>query len=300
MVAPCPHQYNGTHGACQDDRNIIVRPFSLTVVALYVKFFNRSSDLNSPGDQGEKMPQKLSELYEQGIEAFKKKEYGVAELAFSELLSRKPGFADIQNKLGIIYNQTNRLELAVTSFVKALELNPRYTEASLNLAVTYGDLGHYEQAREVFEKAAHFTDKNTGTPADKSKKMASAIDPFVKGKLADEHFRVGNLYYEMGLFDEAIEEYRKALRLAPTFADIITRLGITLRDQGKHNESIKEFKLAIENNPNFIPARLHLGITYYSQGFYGLAEEEWRRALTIDPNSAAIKTYLNFLRPQKS
>jgi tetratricopeptide (TPR) repeat protein len=246
------------------------------------------------------MPSKLEELYEQGMEAFNKNEYVVAEQAFLQILSTKPDFADIQNKMGIIYNQTNRLKLAVKSFEKAVELNPGYTEASLNLAVTLSDSGNYEKAREVFEKAAHFTDTVQATPPEKAKATKPAVDPFVKGKLADEHLRVGKLYYDMGLLDEAIDEYQKALRLAPTFSDIITQLGIALRDQGKHNEAIKEFNRAIEINANFIPARLHLGITYYSQGFYGLAEEEWRKALKINPDNSAIKTYLNFVRPQKS
>lgn len=265
-----------------------------------LNFLRRRTYLIHDGKQGEKMPPKLEELYEQGMEAFSKNDYGVAEQAFLQILSTKPDFADVQNKMGIIYNQTNRLELAVKAFEKAIELNPAYTEASLNLAVTLSDRGNYEKAREVFEKAAHFTEQAAAKPADKQPTAKRTLDPFVKGKLADEHLRVGKLYYDMGLLDEAIDEYQKALRLAPSFADIITQLGIALRDQGRHNEAIKEFNRAIEINAHFIPARLHLGITYYSQGFYGLAEEEWRKALKINPDNSAIKTYLNFVRPQKS
>ena len=264
-----------------------------------LNFLHRRTNLKIADNPGEEMPPTLEELYEQGIDAFNKNEYGIAEYAFLQILNTKPDFADIQNKMGIIYNQTNRLELAVKAFEKAIELNPRYTEASLNLAVTLSDRGNYEKAREVFEKAAHFAEKPGVPPPDKAKVTKPAVDPFVKGKLADEHRRVGKLYYDMGLLDEAVDEYRKALRLAPTFADIITQLGIALRDQGKHNEAIKEFNRAIEINAHFIPARLHLGITYYSQGFYGLAEEEWRKALKINPNNSTIKTYLNFVRPQK-
>lgn len=229
----------------------------------------------------------LEELYERGMEAFAKGDYQNAEQAFRELLKTNPNFADIQNKMGIIYNQTNRLEPAAKAFEKALELNPAYTEASLNLAVTYSDMGQYEKAKEVSDRAARFS---SATP--------KAIDPFVKGKLADEHLRVGNLYYGLGLLDEAIDEYRKALRLSPTFADIITQLGIALRDKGKHDDAIEEFNRAKEQNPKFIPARLQLGITYYSQGFYGLAEEEWQQALAIDPDNTTVRTYLNFVKPK--
>ncbi len=241
------------------------------------------------------MQHKLDDLYKQGTEAFDKGDYEKAESFFHEILALNPRFADIQNKMGVIYNQTNRLRLAAEAFEKALAINPGYTEASLNLAITYSDLGKYEESRRVFERAAHFKEKE-GEDAT----VASGIDPFVRGKLADEHLRLGNMYYDLRLLDEAIEEYQKALRLSPNFSDIITHLAIAYRDKGKYDEAIKEFNRAKECNPKYIPARLHLGITYYSQGFYGLAEEEWREALVFDPDNAAVRTYLNFVKPQNN
>jgi len=235
------------------------------------------------------MPAKLDELYDQGMSAFDRGDFETAERVFLEILKINPRFADIQNKMGIIYNRSNRIQLAISAFEKAIELNPGYTEASLNLAITYSDVGKYERSREVFEKASRFKEKSS-----------TEIDPFVKGKLANEHLKIGNIYAELRLFTDAVEEYRKALRLAPNFADIITQLGIALRDNGQYDDAIKEFNRAKEANPNFIPARLHLGITYYSRGFYGLAEEEWESALKIDPKNAALRTYLNFVKPHTS
>ena len=242
---------------------------------------------------GVNMQTKLEELYKQGIELFDAKDYEKAGRIFQEILTINPRFADIQNKLGIVYNQTNRLKLAAQAFEKALDLNAGYTEASLNLAITYSDLGMYEKARQVFERAAHFTEMTV------DKTSASAgIDPFIKGKLSSEHLRIGNMYYDLRLLDDAIDEYQKALRLSPNFADIITHLGIALRDKGLYDEALKEFVRAKMSNPRYIPARLHLGIAYYSQGFFGLAEEEWQEALVIDPNNSAVRTYLNFVKPQ--
>ena len=164
----------------------------------------------------------FEELYEQGMETFNKRDYAAAESLFHRILTINPRFADIQNKLGIIYNQTSRMELAAKAFEAALDLNPGYTEASLNLAITYSDLGQYDKAREVFERAARFSNAGAGV-----------IDPFIKGKLANEHLKVGAIYTDLRLLDEAIDEYEKAIRLAPNFADIITRLGIALREKGR-------------------------------------------------------------------
>lgn len=238
------------------------------------------------------MDQKLDELYKQGTEAFGNGDYQKAESLFRELLNINPDFADIQNKMGIICHQTNRPKLAAQHFEKALALNPEYTEASLNLAITYSDLGNYDKSRQIFEAASHFAKSKTDSKP--------ALDPFIKRKLADEHFRVGNMYYQLSLLDDAIEEYKKALRLASNFADIITQLGISYRDKGRFDEAIKEFNNAKASNPRYVPARLHLGITYYSQGFYGLAEKEWTQALEMEPNNSALRTYLSFVKSKES
>ncbi len=231
----------------------------------------------------------LDELYEQGMDAFAKGDLLQAENVFHRILSVNPRFADIQNKMGLIYSRTNRGELAARAFEKALEINPGYTEASLNLAITYSDQGKYEKAREVFERAARI-----------SKETSPDVDPFIKGKLANEHLKIGNIYINLRMLDEAIDEFQKALQLAPGFADIITQLGIAFREKGRYDDAIRQFNRAKEVNPRFMPARLHLGITYYSRGFYGLAEEEWQEALRIEPGHSAVRTYLNFVKPPQS
>jgi len=89
---------------------------------------------------------------------------------------------------------------AAEYFEKALDLNPRYTEVSLNLAVTYNDLGEFKKAQEVFSLAAQIAHPDP-----------DAIDPFIAGKLANEHYRVGNIYLEFNMYEQAVEEYRKAI-----------------------------------------------------------------------------------------
>ncbi|MBI1865503.1 MAG: tetratricopeptide repeat protein [Nitrospirae bacterium] len=114
--------------------------------------------------------------------------------------------------------------------------------------------------------------------------------------MANEHGRLWDLYHDLGLYDEAIEEYRKALRLRPTFVAIITKIGISLREKGEFDQAVGEFSKAKEANPQYMPARINLGITYYMRGFTGMAVEEWQAALEMDPASAEVKRYLSFVR----
>jgi tetratricopeptide (TPR) repeat protein len=187
--------------------------------------------------------------------------------------------------LGIIFHQRGEWERASLFFKKALEINPKYTEASLNLAVTYNDLGRYEDANEIFGKAAQVV-KSEPVP----------IDPFIQGKLANEHALLGDQYYDLSRYDEALDEYRKALNLRPTFVDIITKIGVTLREKGQFDEAIRVLMRAKELNPNYSQALIHLGVTYYMKGFIDLAMEEWGKVQDINPESREAKVYLSLAK----
>ncbi|VAX27594.1 hypothetical protein MNBD_NITROSPIRAE03-1696, partial [hydrothermal vent metagenome] len=190
--------------------------------------------------------------------------------------------------LGVISYLKGELNEAVDYFEKALQLNPRYTEASLNLAITYNDLGEFERAQEIFSIAAQVAHPTPGT-----------LDPFVAGKLANEHYKIGNIYLDFGMNDEAIEEYRKALKLSPKLPDVHTKLGIALRNMDRYEEAIIHFNSAKEINPAYGQAWVQLGITYYMKGLTGLAIEEWEKAFEQNPKLEEAKKYLHLIRKEE-
>ena len=234
------------------------------------------------------MDQNLQELYEYGNKLFSEGKLSEAESVLREVIAINPRYADVHNKLGIIYNLDGDLRRAAEHFEKALELNPRYTEASLNLAVTYNDIGEFKKAEEVFAMAAQI-----------ARPDPDAMDPFIAGKLANEHFRVGNLYFEFNMLDEAIEEYRKAIKLHSKLPDIHTKLGIALRNKGQTEDAIVHFVKAKAINPRYGAAWVQLGLSYYIAGMTGLAFEEWERAVENMPNLKEAENYLKLLRKEE-
>jgi len=234
------------------------------------------------------MAENLDEIYLNGRDAFDKGEMDEAEKCFLEVVKHRP-YADVYNKLGLIFHGKGELGKAVSSFQKALEINPSYTEVSLNLAVTLNDMGRYNEASEVFSKASKIAHSGP-----------YSLDPFIKGKLANEHAKLGDIYYDLGLYGEALEEYKKATSLRPTFVDIITKIGITYREKGLYNEAIREFMKAREINPRYAGARINLGITYYMKGFIDLAVNEWEDALKVNPDSSDARMYLKFVQSEQA
>jgi tetratricopeptide (TPR) repeat protein len=235
------------------------------------------------------MDSTLQELYDLGTRLFEEGRYGEAEPVLREVIRINPRYADVHNKLGIICNLNGDLKAAAEHFEKALELNPRYTEVSLNLAITYNDLGEFKKAQEVFSVAAQIAHPDPG-----------ALDPFIAGKLANEHFKVGNIYLEFNMNDEAIEEYRKAIKLHPRLVDVCTKLGIALRNKGLIEEAIVQFARAKAINPRYGQAWVQLGLSYYMTGLTGLAFEEWQKALEQNPDLKEAENYLKLLKKEEN
>jgi tetratricopeptide (TPR) repeat protein len=55
--------------------------------------------------------------------------------------------------MGSVYREKKKLEEAITSFQKALEINPKFAEAHYSLAVSYYEKQEYEKAIEHCDQA---------------------------------------------------------------------------------------------------------------------------------------------------
>ncbi len=234
------------------------------------------------------MSEEIKEYYLRGKELFENGLYSEAEVLLKKVLQKKPRYADVLNKLGVINQLKGNTRIATKYFEKALEINPRYTEAALNLAITLSDTGKTEKAQKILLSTAFAA---SSSPV--------KIEPFVAGKLANEHFKLGNMYYDLHLIDKAIEQYQRAVELRPGLVDIQTKLGMTLREKGLHEEAMACFAAAKKANPAYAPAIVQLGLSHYLGGNNELAAKEWASALAINPGMKEAKTFLRLLRKEE-
>lgn len=228
-------------------------------------------------------------LIEQGKNFFKNQAYKKAESVFEKIIADKREFADVYNMLGVINHQVGEFNKAISYFQKALKINNNYTEAMLNLSVLYNDLGEYKQARALVARSKK-----------ESKKTGNQLDPFLKGKLANKHAEVGDLYRGVGIYEKAVEEYKKALELAPNFYDIRNRLGICLRELGKKKEALKEFQKIAKEKPSYTEAQIQLGVTFYSIGQKKEARNVWNKLAALNPKHELVRMYLKLSDDQKA
>lgn len=227
----------------------------------------------------------LARLVTVGKMAFGEKDFRRAEKVLREALDGGANYADIHYTLGLIYHQWGKQEKAVEHFEKSVAVNPVYTEALLALAITLNELGRYDEA-----KAAH---QRAGSSLMRPGKVATGS--LFGGKIANLHAELGELYLALGRNEEAIAEYRKALRIAPGFSDLRVRLAVALRETGRLQEGLAEVERALADHPGLLSALSQLGILRYLLGRKDEARRAWEEALFRDPLNKLVQLYLNTL-----
>ncbi len=230
------------------------------------------------------MDDKLREALATGRELYKQRELVRAEPYLVQVTDAKLPYADVYNMLGVIYHDVGQFSKAHACFEEALRINPAYTEASLNLAVTYNDMGRYAEARDLYLGAL-----TTST------RPGAKIDSFVMGKLANMYADIGDVFASSGAFEEAIAEYRRALAMRPTFIDLRLKLAQTLRDAGKADDSLRELRAILAQNPDYVPARLHLGLSLFSTGDHTAALAELDGILEGHPENTRARLYRDMI-----
>jgi tetratricopeptide (TPR) repeat protein len=231
------------------------------------------------------MNRDLSTLITIGKRAFEEKDFFRAERILREAIEGGAVFADLYYILGLIYHQWGKLHQGVEYFEKAIGLNPAYTEALLSLSITLNDMGKYEEARAAYRRASESVAR-TGPPTRSG---------LFRGKIANLHAELGELYLALGQNEEAIQEYRKALLVAPDYPDLRIRMVVALREAGKVAEGLEEVEKILGSRPDSVPAMIQQGILLYLAGRKEPARRAWEKALFRDPTNRLVQLYLNTL-----
>jgi tetratricopeptide (TPR) repeat protein len=92
--------------------------------------------------------------------------------------------------------------------------------------------------------------------------------------------------------EEAIQEYREAIRLDPKNAKAHYNLGFALAVKGEREEAIQEYREAIRSDPKDAKAHYNLGVALQAKGQLNEAIKEYRAAIDLDPEDAYARSEL--------
>jgi len=125
-----------------------------------------------------------------------------------------------------------------------------------------------------------------------SGRYEEAIEPYKKAiKINPDSTRVysnlGYVYNNLGMHREAIEACKQAIEIYPDNAEAHVNLGVTYSSLlGMYKEAIKSYKQAIKVNPYYAEAHYNLGLAYGSLGTHREAIEAYKQAISVNPDYA--------------
>jgi Flp pilus assembly protein TadD len=225
-----------------------------------------------------------AQLLERAKERFTLNDYFGAIHLLEELTDRGRSFADAHHLLGLCYHLAGQSERALDLLEEALRINPRYVEAIVHRGVILGELGRTEEAEDAFAQARHVTVRGQ-----------NGIAAHHAGKLANQHAALGEAYAEAGATGHAIEQYRRALELGPTFQDLRLRLGKLLLEAGRTLEARETLIEVVQARPRSVEAKAALGLACYLSGDGGSAHEIWMAMEQEHPGDPRAQVYLSLL-----
>jgi tetratricopeptide (TPR) repeat protein len=230
---------------------------------------------------------KLNDLMKKAKDAFQRNDLKTASLVLNEIIDQNPNNSEAFFHLANVFHVKGELGKAIKAFQKVLELDPHHTDAAISLSVIYNDIGRYEEAKAIFEKA------NSQL---KNIQQQGLSDPHLNRKFSLKHYELAEMYASYGRADEALFEYNKAVTLDPDNLEIRIKVAKSYTKKGFISKAFDELKRLKNEHPGYMPARIALGLLYYGNGNIIEAQSEWQNVLGREPNHSEATMYLNLSR----
>jgi tetratricopeptide (TPR) repeat protein len=230
-----------------------------------------------------------------GAERSRAGDHEGAVMHLRKAISICPNYPDIHLQLSREYRELGLVDEQTRALEMALSLNPKYVDAIVQQGVLLYESGRHEDGlarveqavrmdpsldteRYRFALACHERGEVARTIANFAAMTSVSLDD------ANLHARVADSFARQGMFEEAAQEYDRALKRAPHYADVRCRYGQVLMHLGQPREAAEQFQEALRVNDRYADAHAHLGLALRRMSKEPDAREEFRKAVEINPD----------------
>lgn len=164
-------------------------------------------------------------------------DYEGAMRAFQEAIDREPTLFRAYFQRARILEKQGKYQQALEEYTRGIQAGPRFVEAYAELGRLYADLGYTREAALVLTEGIRVAIPNTEEEA-------------------HLHYLLGTIYQESMNYQGAIEEYRAALRIVPSMADVLFSLGWCYAEIDERDEAKRYLRRFIEAAGPETPAHI--------------------------------------------
>jgi tetratricopeptide (TPR) repeat protein len=120
---------------------------------------------------------------------------------------------------------------------------------------------------------------------------AQAIETYkkvikLKPDMGYAYFKIGTDYDRLNQSAEAIKFFKEAEKYMPDYAVLYNNMGVAYGNLGKYKEEIAALKKALKLRPRYTAARFNLGIAYIKTGNKKAAKQEYEELNNYDQGAA--------------
>ena len=214
-------------------------------------------------------PKALNRL---GTNIFLLNNNAVAEKVLTNLLAHDPKYVAGYLSLGLVYEQSKKLDKAIDCYKAAIKIDPKEIKAYLSLAALYKQDQNYEDAIKVYQQGM----------------INNPSNHFILSNL-------GNLFYLQHKYEDAIISHQRAIKAKPDSHVVHFNFANTLLNAGKYSEAIEMYKKTITLNPRFNRSKINLGTTLLSMSNFEEGFKEYFHRIYEDKNFKSVLHKKNLL-----
>jgi lipoprotein NlpI len=108
----------------------------------------------------------------------------------------------------------------------------------------------------------------------------------LKPDIAEAFNNRGVAYDYKGDYERAIQDYNQVIRLRPDYAAPFNNRGLVYHEKGEFDRAIQDFDQAIRLNPGYAEAFESRGSAYLAKGDYDRAIQDYGQAIKLEPSYA--------------
>lgn len=230
---------------------------------------------------------------ELALNLFKKAEYEKAVEAFNKLLETDKNNPNILNNIGLCYMKTADDERACEYFIKSLSFNPKAVQTYINLADVYYRNNNIIEGINLLENGVtlmpdeialkHYLSRFYLKDCRYDLAMTELFEILdIDSDNLDAYWDLGNIQFELGDYDSAVDNYENVLEKITTNAVMYYQTAITYEAADNIDKAISNHLKAISCNENFEPSYKKLGILFMARGDNESAAEYFEDYLKFD------------------
>ncbi|MBI4385763.1 MAG: tetratricopeptide repeat protein [Elusimicrobia bacterium] len=226
---------------------------------------------------------------------------------YQEALKIQPHRVRVHLRLAQVLAQQGKSEEALSHYRWALELRPHDPEAHQGMAMLLASLDRLEEAR------VHFA-RGMGTSAESLSVLGAICDSMMvrdrwapaaecyakivqrAPQMAEARNSLGYALARLGRREEALPQYREAIRLNAGYKQAHLNLGALFLESGRLDEAIAAWSGAAQAIPDSLEIRHNLGIALLQRGRHPQARAQFEAALKLDPNFQPSRRALEEMR----